>query len=81
MTDKDVSKWIQLPRQKAKGRAEHGPPSAEEPWQVIMCCADVCCTMTCCADECYIMTCCAVLRCAVPCHSILCIECSGALQC
>ena len=34
VTEEDISKWIQLPRQGSKGRATRGAPSAEEPWQV-----------------------------------------------
>ena len=34
VTEEDISKWIQLPRQGSRSRASRGVPSAEEPWQV-----------------------------------------------
>ncbi|KAL3144204.1 hypothetical protein ABBQ32_003985 [Trebouxia sp. C0010 RCD-2024] len=35
VAEEDISRWIQLPRQGSRGRAAHGVPSAEEPWQVL----------------------------------------------
>ena len=50
VTEEDISKWIQLPRQGSKGRGTCGAPSAEEPWQVgslsgtaALSCAVLCC--------------------------------------
>ena len=45
VSEEDITRWIQLP-QRAKGRSGHGPPSAEQPWQVWLCCAALLCQHT-----------------------------------
>lgn len=49
VAEEDISRWIQLPRQGSRGRAAHGVPSAEEPWQVQTGCAMLWCL--CCAFD------------------------------
>ena len=74
VAEKDIAKWIQLPRHGPKGRAARAPPSAEEPWQVYIVHAVLYMLCPYCTVPCHSMTvlCCAVLCCAVPCCAVLC---------